>query len=179
MSEIKLVLIDLKENLNDVNYPFLLRMSPSDIELLRKIEPLLKKHFKRPWVYAGCQKPYEANLDLLNDIDHSNLKKEEKEKLKEIVVERKLPLEVEMVLEGGDSEDFHNHLFELLCEHQLEQYIIPDGTETKIEVFEENKSYPLPIKGPSILIVGPTNHRREKGECFVTKFPSGNYKNIV
>ncbi len=179
MPEIKLVLIDLKSNLNNIDYPFLLRTDPSDIELLRKIEPLLRKHFKRPWIYIGCEKPYEVSMDLLNDIDHSDLKKEEKEKLKELVVERKLPLEVELVLEGGDSEDFHNHIFELLSEQQLEQYIIPDGTETKIEVLENNRSYPLSIKGPSVLIVGKTNHRRQSGECFVTKFPSGNYKNIV
>ena len=179
MSEIKLVLIDLKPALNNIDYPFLLRTDPSDIGLLRKIEPLLRKHFTRSLVYIGCQKPHEANIEFLNDIDHSDLKKEEKEKLRELIVERKLPLEVVLILEGGDGADFHNHVFEILCENQMEQYIIPDGIEVKIEIREDNGIHPLSIKGPSIMIVGKTNHRRESGECFVTKFPSGNYKNIV
>jgi hypothetical protein len=81
---------------------------------------------------------------------------------------------------GGDSDDFHNHIFEILCSHQLEQYIVPDKVNVVIEIKDDDgRIHVLDISGPSILFVGPANHRRVSGECFVTKFPSGNYKNIV
>jgi hypothetical protein len=107
MPEIKLVLIDLKDGINnsinasDAYYPSLIHVAPADIVLLRKATGLLVKYFRRPWAYVGGQKPYEANLELLDEIDDmKGLKDVEMERLRELLVERKTPLEVELVLDG-------------------------------------------------------------------------------
>jgi hypothetical protein len=174
--EIKIILIDLKENLNKFDYPFLLTLSPKDIALLNKIENLLKKYFKRPWAYIGAEEPYEPKPELLNEIDKIDAKPEEKERLKELVTENKLPIELEVVLNGGDENEFHNHNFNIPSKLQLEQYLIPENKEIVFETLVEKTTHTLKIRGPSVLIVGSADHRREEGECFVIKFPSGEFK---
>jgi hypothetical protein len=174
---IKAILIDLRENLNDLDYPFLLRASPRDIRLLKKIENLLVRHFRRPWVYMGAEKPYPPKQELVDEIDRIDASDQEKERLKEIVTEKELPLELETVLEGGDAEEFHNHSCDIRIGQQMEEYLIPENRELVVDIIHGD-THRLNIRGPSILIVGKADHRRESGECFVVKFPSGNFKNI-
>ena len=177
--EKQLILIDLKENLNPLDYPFLLKLNPSDIELMKKIDSLLIKHFSRPWVYVGAENPYPPKKELHDDIDKLDLPEQEKEKIKKFVTEIKLPVELGIASVSGDKHGFHNHTFQIPANLQLEQYFIPENKSSSFMLLIDKKEHSLEVKGPSILIIGKINHRRVGGECFVMKTPPGDYKTIV
>lgn len=174
--EKNIILIDLKENLNNLDYPFLLVITPRDIELLAKIEDIVMKHYKRPWVYFGLGETGEPNPELLKEIDDIDADLEEKERIKRLVTQIKLPVELVIVLRGGDKNEFHNHISDVSSNFQLEQYIVPENKEIVLEIQRDDDTHKIRIKGPSVLVVGPENHRRAEGGCFVIKFPPGNYK---
>ena len=177
--EKQLILIDLMDNLNSLDYPFLLRLKPNDIEIMKKINAILIKHYKRPWAYVGAEKPYPTKQKLLDEIDKINATQEQKNRLKALVTEITLPIEMEIALNGGDRDEFHNHIFQIQSNQQIEQYLIPENKQASIEILYNGKTYKLQLKGPSVLFIGKANHRREGGECFVLKTPSGNYKKVV
>ncbi len=179
MSAVKLVIINLKKNLNNLTYPFLLSLGPDDIALLNSIDNLLKKYFGRPWAYVGSEKPYKPKPELLSEIDNIDASDDQKKRLKKLVTEIEFPSEIEVVLSGGDKKgEFHNHIFSILSSLQMEQYIVPENEILIFEILHDDAVHKLEIKGPSVLFAGTANHRREKGECFVVKFPSGNFKKI-
>ncbi|MBR9689415.1 MAG: hypothetical protein GOV01_00760 [Candidatus Altiarchaeota archaeon] len=177
--EIKLVLINLKDGLNQFEYPFLLNLSPLDIELLGEITPLISKYFGRPWIYVGAEKPYLPKKEFLGEIDQLAFTDRQKTRLKVLIVEREFPAEILAVLNEGDKGEFHDHVFEVSSKLQLEQYLVPDGKTIDFEAIINKKTHLLKIEGPSVLIVGGASHRREGGVCFVTKYPSGSFKQIV
>ncbi len=179
MNEHKVVLIDLKDDLNTVNYDFVLHLTPKDIDTLGLVENLLEKHFKRPWVYTGSEIPREPKAGLLHDIEKSGLDDEEKQRIRGLVTEKKLPAEVLLVLEGGREGGLHNHAVRTSGNLQLEQYMVPDGKDMIFRFMSKKKLEELKIVGPSVLLVGNVNHDRYSGECFIVKFPSGEFKNIV
>jgi len=177
--ETNLVVVDLKENLNSLDYPFLLAVSPKDIEVITKMGDLVKKYFNKNWVYTGSGKPRETNSKLIKEIEEIEASPKEKEKIKRLVTESKLPFELLIALMGGDSKEFHNHISDVSDSFQIEQYIVPENKEVVFDVQIDGNKHRVRIKGPSVLVIGPVNHRREEGECFVTKFPSGSYRNVV
>ncbi len=180
MSAVKLVIINQKNNINHFTYPFLLSLGPDDIALLGRIDNLLKKYFGRLWAYVGSDKPYKPKQELLAEIDNIDASDEQKKRLKTLVTEIEFPSEIEVVLSGGDKKrEFHNHVFSILSSLQMEQYIVSENDVIVFEILHDNVVYRLEVEGPSVLFAGTANHRREKGECFVVKFPSGNFKKIV
>ena len=180
MSAVKLVIINLKNDINNFTYPFLLSLGPDDIALLGRIDNLLKKYFGRPWAYVGSDKPYKPKPELLAEIDNVDASDEQKKRLKTLVTEIGFPSEIQVVLSGGDKKgEFHNHLSSILSSLQMEQYIVPENETIVFEILYNNVVHKLEVEGPSVLFAGTATHRREKGECFVVKFPSGNFKKIV
>ncbi|MEA2004011.1 MAG: hypothetical protein U9O53_03555 [archaeon] len=66
----KLVIINLKNGINNFTYPFLLSLGSDNIALLGRIDNLLKIYFGRLWVYMGSEKPYKPKPELLAEIDN-------------------------------------------------------------------------------------------------------------
>jgi hypothetical protein len=175
----KIVIIDLKENLNEIDHDQVLHLTMDDISDLKLIEGVLKKHFGRPWIYAGSGLPRAPKDEMLKEIDKLDLDHEKKDKLKKLAVEKKIPAEVLVVLEEGDGNHLHSHGGSVSAGFQMEQYMIPEGKILNLEIIVNKKSEILRIRGPSAVILGDIVHQRKGGECFVVKFPSGEFKRTV
>lgn len=174
----KMVVIDLKENLNEIDHDQVLHLSPNDIADLKLIKDILKKYFGRSWIYAGSGLPREPKEEFLKDINGLDIDKNKKKNLKNLVVEKRLPAEVLVVLEEGDGEHLHSHVEHVSADFQMEQYLIPENKKFVLEIKNYENTEILEIKGPSVMILGDVIHQRKSGECFVVKFPSGEYKKV-
>jgi ribosomal protein L2 len=122
--------------------------------------------------------PREPKEEMLKEIDGLDLDDEKKEKLKKFAVEKKIPAEVLVVLGHGDSDHLHSHSGKVSSSFQMEQYLIPEGKILDLEIVTNKKSEILKIWGPSAVILGDIVHQGRDGECFVVKFPSGEFKRM-
>ena len=186
LRESRLIIIWLGEENQQISEDMsseILSVGLKDINLLKRIEPLLKKHYGRSWAYVGAEKPFAANVDYLNDLKkyEKRFTNKEYKRILDLTVERKLPVELELVLFGGDKNEFHTHKIYTPTEtdFQVEFYLVAETQTIQLEFWLNEKKHTLKLSGPSLIIVGDVPHKRVNGECLVVKHISGNYKQIV
>ena len=149
---------------------------------------LYEYFIRHPEVCAGKKKEihYYTPLRYGNKLD--DLKKYEKKftnqeykRILDLTVERKLPVELELVLFGGDKNEFHTHKIypPTKTDFQIEFYLVAETQTIQLEFVLNEKKHIFKLSGPSLVIIGDVPHRRVDGECFVVKHISGNYKQIV
>lgn len=145
--ESKIVIIWLSEKEEKIPEDLrseILCINIKDIELLKKVEHSLKEHFNRSWVYTGSESPYGVKLDYMRKLEtYKNENKptnDEYNRILDLTLERKLPVELELVLFEGDKNELHIHK---ICppketDYQVEFYLVPTDKIVQFE-FEFNK----------------------------------------
>ncbi len=160
----------------------ILCIDKKDIELLKKVKPLLKKHYGRPWAYVGAENPYEVKPDYLDDLKkiEKRFTNQEYKRILDLTVERKLPVDLELALFEGDKNELHTHKIYPPTEtdYQVEFYLVAEMQSIHLEFELNENKHILKVSGPSLILIGDVPHRRVSGECFVVKHISGNYKQI-
>lgn len=187
MKDNKIIVIRLGKKKNDFLKKIssdsdILYLDQNDIELLKKIKPLLKKYFKRPWAYTGSNNPSEINLEYLKKLEKIRVKftQVEYKRILDLTVERKLPIDLRIALFEGDINELHTHKIfpPKKTSFQIEFYIITESQKVNIEYIQNKKKQLLKLIGPALVMIGDIPHRRINGECFVMKHISGTYKQI-
>jgi hypothetical protein len=189
LEKIRIVICRLTDSVNEPVFSnnisgMILSLSPDDISLLEMVKTEIETYMNRSYVYTGSEFPAKHSRTFLSSIrrklNNDLLTERQYERILYLLVEKRLPAEVVIVL-GGDDELFHTHRMSSLrkIRYQLESYLIPTGYRVEFVLLYGDKKENVIVKGPACVIFSDIPHYRKKGVCFVTKYPSGRYKQEV